>query len=145
MVGQHQGLPLYTVGQRRGFEVDQGLAGPFYVMAKKIKKNQLVVGFGKETEKKEFKVKKVNWISDRPSKLPLNCRVRIRHQGELIAARVQRLAARKTSSDGGRAKHLTPPRWYQVSLVEPQRGIAPGQSAVFYRRREVLGGGVIKT
>jgi len=127
VIGEHQGLPLYTVGQRHGFKItDKKVIGPLYVIDKKIKKNQLVVGFGKEVEKKEFGVKEVNWISGKTPKKEIKCQVRIRHQGELLGCRVKGIGLR-----------------VKVVLDEPERGVAPGQAAVFYQKEEVLGGGLI--
>ncbi len=154
VIGRHYGLPLYTIGQRHGFkivggkyEVRSGIIPPFYVIGKDGKKNRLIVGFGKETERKEFWVKNVNWINQLVAKrLPLDAKVRIRHQGELLVAGVQRLASR-----------------VKVILNEPERGIAPDQAVVFYSELqqgtrfsseargsyrlftdyEVLGGGII--
>ena len=157
VIGRHYGLPLYTIGQRHGFEirvkereserVKKGIIPPFYVIGKDGKKNRLIVGFGKEAERKEFWVKNVNWINQLVAKrLPLDAKVRIRHQGELLVAGVQRLTSR-----------------VKVILNEPERGIASGQAAVFYSELqqgtrfsseergscrlftdyEVLGGGII--
>jgi len=126
IIGHHQGLPLYTIGQRRGFEVKlKKTIPPFYVVAKDIKKNQLVVGFGKETERKNFKVEKANWITQ-PLKTGDKCRVRIRHQGELLASKIQYLNSE-----------------LRIILSKPDRGIASGQAVVFYKQKEVLGGGII--
>ncbi len=123
VIGEHQGLPLYTIGQRHGFRItDKKVIGPLYVVEKKIKKNQLVVGFGKEAERKEFGVREVNWLSGKEPKKEIKCLVRIRHQGELLGGRV---------------------RGNKVALDEPERGVAPGQAAVFYQGEEVLGGGII--
>lgn len=127
VIGRHSGLPLYTIGQRHGFRItDKKMIGPLYVINKKVRKNQLVVGFGKEAERKEFLVKDVNWILGKMSKKKIKCQVRIRHQGELLGARIQGLGS-----------------WAKVILDEPERGVAPGQAAVFYRGKEVLGGGLI--
>lgn len=134
-IGRHQGLPLYTIGQRHGFEIrtknikqrTREIIPPFYVIRKNIKKNQLIVGFGRETERKEFFVKDVNWlVLQSLGEGGIKCFVRIRHQGNLLGCRVQGV--------GGRMK---------VILHEPERGIAPGQAAVFYLGEEVLGGGII--
>ena len=123
VIGEHQGLPLYTIGQRHGFEItDKRVIGPLYVVDKKIEKNQLMVGFGKGVEKKEFEVKGVNWISGERPKKEIRCRVRIRHQGELLKCRFKGV---------------------KVVLDEFERGVAPGQAAVFYQGEEVLGGGII--
>lgn len=127
LTGEHRGLPLYTYGQRHGFAA-RGL-GPWYVVDKRIKGNQLIVGFGKETERKEFKVKSLNIINPHiVVSLNRHIAVRIRHQGELMRAKILRDKDTKI---------------LRVILVEPVRGIAPGQAAVFYARDEVLGGGVI--
>ncbi len=155
VIGRHFGLPLYTIGQRHGFEiasktprmVSEGLLRgggnvipPYYVIAKDTKKNRLIVGFGKEAEKREFEVDQVNlvdqWTSEPVDQLG-GIRVRIRHQGELLNCQIDKLSNYQI----------------KVTLEEPEKGIAPGQAAVFYRPIancgvriadfEVLGGGII--
>jgi tRNA-specific 2-thiouridylase len=153
VIGKHFGLPLYTIGQRHGFSVsgkwkiENGkLIPPYYVIGKNAKKNQLIVGFGKETERKEFWVKEVNWICPNYQLLITNYShlwVRIRHQGELLKCSVRRdtrygIRDRKNENSFHVSRFT-----YHVSLSEPERGIAPGQAAVFYRKDEVLGGGII--
>lgn len=129
VVGKHQGIPLYTIGQRHGFTItDKKAIGPLYVVAKDPKENQLIVGFGKEVERKEFMVRKVNWLLGRPPENGLKCKVRIRHQGEPLSCQLG------TRSDG-----------VAVLLNEGERGVAPGQAAVFLKGEEVLGGGIITT
>ena len=126
ILGKHQGLPLYTIGQRAGI----GGPGPFYVVKKDAKKNILYVSNNeKDLLQKEMMVKNVNWLSGQRPKLPLKCKVKIRYQGE------------------GAAKSLVAKRKSQIVVTfdRPQRAITPGQLAVFYGRGgEVLGGGVIK-
>lgn len=127
VIGKHQGLPLYTIGQRHGFTItDKKVIGPLYVIAKDIKRNQLIVGFGREAERKEFSVLGVNWISGKPPKDKTRCKIRIRHQGRLMSARLRLVGSQ-----------------IKVILDEPERGIAPGQAAVFCVGKEVLGGGMI--
>src|SRR4030042_2218546 len=93
IIGRHQGLPLYTIGQRHGFslssKIQSSLLPPYYVVGKDLKRNQLMIGFGQETEKKEFLVKDLNWlISDYQKKLKnKDLKVRIRHQGEFLNGR----------------------------------------------------------
>ncbi len=134
LVGTHKGIWFYTIGQRGGWQLlpkaqkkymSQGKTPIFYVISKSAKKNELVVGVGEETLSQKFEVGEVNWIAgSEPDQVPnLSVLVRIRHGGKLIPA----------SLSGN-----------EVTLSEPQRGIALGQSAVFYSREgEVLGGGVI--
>jgi len=133
VIGKHQGLPLYTIGQRHGFEIRvkereskrAGIIPPYYVIGKNIKNNQLIVGFGREAEKKEFEVKQASWINPLTQNF-LKCQVRIRHQGSLLGAKVEK---QKTK--------------LRVILDESERGIAPGQAVVFYQGEKVLGGGLI--
>jgi len=139
VIGKHRGLPLYTIGQRHGFRIQSSAIGdqlsvipPYYVVRKDVKKNQLIVGFGKEAEKKEFLVKDVNWIAPDYQSLitnhQLQCQVRIRHQGELLPAKLSIINYQLS-----------------ISLNESERGVAPGQAVVFYQGEETLGGGIIAT
>ena len=91
-----------------------------YVIDKDVKKNSLVVGFGPETYRDGFKIRDIHWI-EQPRIDELL--VRIRHLGQLIECSLE--------SD-------------RVKLAEPQRGVAAGQSAVFYDGEVCLGGGVIQ-
>jgi tRNA-specific 2-thiouridylase len=119
-VGEHSGLWFYTIGQRHGLEIPQG---PWYVVAKNLKKNLLIVSRNqKDLLRKEFKIKDINWIN--PVKLPLSCEMKIRYKSDFVKAKV-----------------------YKNGLVvfnTPQKAVTPGQSAVFYQKDELLGGGVIE-
>jgi tRNA-specific 2-thiouridylase len=127
VIGEHFGLPLYTIGQRSGFVVRSSV--PLYVVEKDLEKNRLVVGRGKESERKEFGVGSANWIAgERGIKGLKGVKVRVRHQGPLLNAKC-RMQNAETA---------------EIVLEEPVRGITPGQSAVFYRGEEVLGGGIIE-
>ncbi len=140
VIGSHQGLPLYTIGQRHGFTLTSSLQSPvsklippFYVIGKDIVKNQLMVGFGRETEQKGFFIEKPSWVNQEPKTRRLL--VRVRYQGKLLDCRLER-----------ENKDL-----WRVRLDESVRGVAPGQSAVFYRpfvlkgekTNEVIGGGLV--
>jgi tRNA-specific 2-thiouridylase len=147
VIGKHQGLWFYTIGQRHGFEVDKHTLisqssndgdsiiksnfPPFFVISKNAEKNQLIVGFGVEALRQKFKIRDLHWI-DEQQKAPTgkNILVRIRHTGELLAGQIIK---------------------EEVILTKPIPGIAAGQSAVFYtlddessqKRLICLGGGVI--
>ncbi len=131
ILGEHRGLPLYTIGQRKGIEL--GGTGPYYVAKKDSAKNRLIV-VSRSDNPKLFKkimlVKNVNWIS-KPSKFPLAANVRIRYGHSAVYAIIEPRITKTVKK-------------YKVTFKESQRAITPGQSAVFYSKSgEVLGGGVI--
>ncbi len=120
-LGKHSGLPLYTIGQRKGIKI--GGNGPYYVIRKDSEQNRLIVGSEKELYIQEMKLKELNWISDKP-KLPLKMLLRTRYRNPLVSAIINK--------DN------------KVIFDKPQRAITPGQSAVFYSKKgEVIGGGII--
>lgn len=126
-LGTHRGLPLYTIGQRQGLGLS---GGPWYVAAKELPTNTLRVVHARERGKitgAEFTVFSPRWLS--PVRLPLRCRVRIRYLAKTVPCTVFR--------EGGKQA-------VRVKLKQPLWAITPGQSAVFYRGEEVLGGGIIR-
>ena len=128
VIGEHDGVWFFTEGQRHGFRVFKtGL--PLYVISKDVKANTLVVGRGLESQIKDFSVENLSFINYHYKTLILagRMRVRIRHLGELLPAKIRKLKGSKLL----------------VELARPVSGVAPGQSAVFYQGVEVLGGGVI--
>jgi tRNA-specific 2-thiouridylase len=128
VIGEHDGAWFYTIGQRHGFKVDKYFGKPLYVISKDVEKDELVVGFKEEVYSEEFEVTEIHWASGNPmEKGKLECLVRIRNLGKLIDAKVS----------GEDSNKLT------VKLSERAFGVAPGQSAVFYKGNVVLGGGVI--
>lgn len=140
IIGRHQGLWFYTIGQRKGIELAGGLAtpkprrgggGPFYVVDKDLKKNHLIVSDRKkDLMKKELIAKDVNWLSGKSPKFPLKVKTKIRY-GYLhpaTTAQIHKIGASKK---------------YEVVFSRAQRAITPGQSVVFYQGQELLGGGII--
>lgn len=133
-VGEHEGLAFYTIGQRKGIKI--GGIGPFYVVDKDFKKNALIVAqsdFNEALYKKEMMVSNVNWILGKP-RLPLRCKVKIRYMTKPVLATISKV--QNTCLLARQAK-------YKVLFGAPQRAITPGQSAVFYKNNELLGGGII--
>jgi tRNA-specific 2-thiouridylase len=123
LIGQHNGLWFYTIGQRRGLDISQG---PWFVVKKDFKKNNLIVSKNeKDLLKKEFIAVNVNWILRQ--NLPINAKVKIRYKSNFAEAKI--LKHKKNS--------------VKVIFKNPQKAITPGQSAVFYKGKELLGGGVI--
>ena len=122
VMGQHEGLSLYTLGQRQGIKI--GGIGPFYVVKLDYKTNTLVVSNKKDDPKlytKKFYIKESNWIIGQP-KWPFNCQVKIRYQAPSVKCQINK---------------------NKIILTKPQRAIMPGQSAVFYAGRKLLGGAII--
>jgi len=127
IVGRHKGLWFYTIGQRKGIKLP---GGPYYVLDKDLKKNRLIVTKNeKDLAKRELTVRNVNWISGKAPKLPLRVKAKIRYRHQPALAVI--------------TKKLRSPI-YNLKFEKPQRAITPGQSVVFYKAQEVLGGGIIK-
>lgn len=125
VLGQHGGLPFYTIGQRSGLGLS---GGPWYVVGFDYKKNQLLVTKDQKQSEifgRQLICHKVNWVADQPD-LPIKCRAQIRYRGAAEGCVVEKSG-----------------RKLKVSFSRPQRAIAPGQSVVFYQGQKVLGGGVI--
>lgn len=135
VVGEHEGLPLYTIGQRRGINI--GGDGPYFVVGKDLEKNMLIVtNDGKDPAlfRKDMLVEKVNWMAGEP-KLPLKAFVKNRYRHPAVGAIIKR----EERSEKKEVRSL-----YKIKFDEPQRAISPGQSAVFYSKKgELLGGGRI--
>ncbi len=126
-IGEHGGLPLYTIGQRRQIRI--GGIGPFYAAKMDYRKNILFVTDrfdDKILYGKTLFVKKLNWISGEKPIMPLKCRARARYLHPLE-----------------RCEIILQNKKYRVNFFKPQRAITKGQSIVFYKRRELLGGGII--
>jgi tRNA-specific 2-thiouridylase len=123
VLGTHHGLYAFTVGQRRGMGISAD--GPLYVVALDQEKNEVVAGPDSALFSRGCRVGNLNWYVDGLPDGPVTARIRSRHPG--VAASIE--------GDGpGRVKAV---------FASPQRAVTPGQSAVFYRGDEVLGGGTI--
>lgn len=127
----HQGTHRFTIGQRRGLGVATG--EPAYVVDIRARENRVVVGPGELLARRGLEADRASWVAGRPPAgegEPFEAEVRIRYKGEDVPAVVECVNA---SSDG----EVT------VEFKTPQRAVAPGQSVVFYRGDELLGGGRI--
>lgn len=123
VIGRHEGLHRYTVGQRRGLGIAAGR--PMYVVALDRAKNRLIVGEDESLHSTTTEVRAVNWIPYAQPDGPVEALVRIRNRHEPAEAEI-------TPIDATRAR---------IEFREPQRAITPGQAAVFYSDDLVLGGG----
>ncbi len=126
IIGEHQGVYFYTIGQRKGIRLP---GGPFYVLDKNVKENLLIVTRNeKDLYKKELLAENINWLSAREPKLPLRIKAQIRYRQKAMPATIEPFS------------HKT----IKIIFDNFQRAISPGQSAVFYRGKKLLGGGIIK-
>ncbi len=125
IIGRHNGLHNYTVGQRRGLGFSAGR--PVYVVALDRAANRVIVGEDGELRRGTCEVRGVNWIPFAMPDAPVRASVRIRNRHEPADAEVIALDATTA----------------RVTFREPQRAITPGQAAVFYSGDHVLGGGWI--
>ena len=125
VLGQHSGLPDYTIGQRKGL----GIAAPepLYVLRKEAESNRLIVGPRNELGHERLMVANVNWIAGDAPQESIRAKVKIRYQAREAAAQITPL----------------PDERAEVLFDEPVRDATPGQGAVFYDGERVLGGGII--
>jgi tRNA-specific 2-thiouridylase len=126
VVGEHTGLPYYTIGQRKGI----GIAGPapLYVLGTRPETNALVVGTADELGSDRLTAARVNWVAGIPPASPIRAEVKIRYKAAPAWATV-------TPREGDRA---------EVVFDQSLRDITPGQAAVFYDGEACLGGGIIE-
>lgn len=125
VVGQHKGLPFYTVGQRKGLGLAAGT--PLYVAEIDADHNRLIVGDKTAVAQRVCLVERVNWCLPPPRGEALTATVQIRHQHAGGMAAVVPL-----EDDLAR-----------VTFEAPQWAITPGQAAVFYHDEVIVGGGWI--
>lgn len=129
VVGQHDGIAFYTVGQRRGL----GISGDTrrYVTRLDVVKNQVILGSEDDLLKKTLVAKDLIWGGYGKPAGPISIQARIRHRAKTQAANLTLL---KDEPDSGKVR---------LHFHKPQHRITPGQAVVFYQRDEVIGGGTI--
>jgi tRNA-specific 2-thiouridylase len=134
VIGQHDGLMYYTLGQRGGLHVG-GVKGaseqPWYVVGKDPARQCLIAAQGHDHPllfQSSLRAESLHWISGTPPAIPFACHAKIRYRQPDQECQIIGL-----SGDTG-----------EVRFSQPQRAVTPGQSVVFYRGEECLGGGVIR-
>ena len=125
VIGQHQGLIHYTVGQRRGLGI--ALGKPAYVCGLDVPHNRVIIGTNDDLFTDTCTVDAVNWISGKPPQEPVRCQAKIRYRHPAQPATVR----------------FTDEHTAVLKFDAPQRAITAGQAAVFYDGEIVLGGGEI--
>jgi tRNA-specific 2-thiouridylase len=125
IVGRHEGIAGYTVGQRRGLPA-RGGREPLYVLSLNPLTNTVVVASEDELFSDVLWAEKLSFVSGQAPQGPLAVEAKIRYRSPAAAALL--------TPHNGRA---------EVRFERPQRAITPGQAVVFYQGRKVLGGGII--
>lgn len=125
VIGEHRGLPLYTVGQRKGLGLTTPV--PMYVVALDLGRNAVIVGEDTETYSPALLASDLNWMAVPGLAEPVRVTAKIRRMAPEAPATVYPL-------EGGAIR---------VEFDEPQRAITPGQAVVLYQGRWVLAGGTI--
>ncbi|MBR2797807.1 MAG: tRNA 2-thiouridine(34) synthase MnmA [Clostridia bacterium] len=132
VVGRHDGLMYYTLGQRRGLGIGGGGNGQrWFVLGKDLEHNRLIVSQGEDDAlfSRSATGSELTWLAERPPVAegePLDCQVRLRHRQPLQDCRL--------TLWGGKA---------HMAFTTPQRAVTPGQSAVFYQGQVCLGGAIV--
>ena len=126
VIGQHQGIALYTVGQRRGLGIAS--SKPLFVIEIWPEENTLVVGDEDSLYCREARVEGVNWVAIERPERPIRVVAKARYKAEEVPATVE------PGEDGA----------VRVVFDAPQRAVTPGQTMVFYDGDIVLGGGTLE-
>lgn len=132
-VGAHHGLMFYTIGQRHGLRLggSRDHSGePWFVIGKDVEQNVLVVAQGHDHPllfSTELTASRLHWVARETPATPFRCHAKTRYR----------------QADQPCTVSLTATDRCQVVFENPQRAVTPGQSVVFYRGEECLGGGII--
>lgn len=124
-LGEHKGIPFYTIGQREGLGIALGY--PVYVLKIDTKNNTIVVGKREEALSSGLIAKDLSFII-KSIKSAVALKVKIRYNHKEIASRVMPFGKNRI----------------KVIFSKPQFAVCPGQSAVFYKDQEIIGGGIIE-
>jgi len=130
ILGQHKGYPFYTIGQRKGLDIAFGK--PVFVTRIDPDTNTVMLGDETDLEQNEMIVCKLNLIKYDSLTPGMEAVTKIRYKDRGTLSNLYPLETMHTSS-------------VQVCFYENAKGIAPGQSAVFYEGDDVIGGGIIRS
>lgn len=127
VLGTHQGMIRYTLGQRRGLGISA--AARLYVVDKDMENNRVILGSNEDLMHDTLEADQINFIAMDDVSEPFRCTAKVRYNHREAAATVTKLS-------GDRIR---------VVFDQPQRGITPGQAVVLYDGEVVIGGGVIRS
>jgi tRNA-specific 2-thiouridylase len=129
IIGKHDGIAYYTIGQRKGLNIG-GPGDAWFVVGKDTKRNVVFVEQGKDHPSlyaSNLTATECSWVNHKPITLPFSCSAKIRYRQQDSACTLTSLDAEK----------------FLVSFQNPQRAITPRQSVVFYDKEVCLGGAII--
>lgn len=126
VLGRHQGLHHYTIGQRKGLGI--AAARPLYVKALDVEKNRVILGSDSELFTQTLVVKQLNWLALPELKRKMKVQAKIRYGSSLAEAEIEPLDKETV----------------KVNFSQAQRAVTPGQAVVFYQDDLILGGGIIE-
>ncbi len=126
VLGKHQGIHHYTIGQRKGLGI--AAAEPLYVVKLDAVMNRVIVGDRHAGGRLECNVNRINWVSIAEPTTPIRAEVQIRYRSRPVTVNIIPL-------ENSRARLI---------FDEPQFGVTPGQAAVWYDGETLLGGGIIE-
>jgi tRNA-specific 2-thiouridylase len=126
VIGRHEGIHHFTIGQRKGLGVATG--SPLYVIGIRGDKKEVVVGSQDDLYSRDLRAHRMNWIAISELSESIRVEAKIRHKHQAAAATVERVGDDEV----------------KVTFDEPQRSITPGQAVVFYDGDLVVGGGWIR-
>ncbi len=126
VLGKHQGIHHYTIGQRKGLGI--AAAEPLYVVKLDAVMNRVIVGDRNSGGRLECHVNRINWVSIAEPTTPIRAEVQIRYRSRPVPVNIIPL-------ENSRARLI---------FDEPQFGVTPGQAAVWYEGEILLGGGIIE-
>ncbi|HQW33828.1 MAG TPA: tRNA 2-thiouridine(34) synthase MnmA [Thermoflexales bacterium] len=128
-LGTHEGLPFYTVGQRKGIGIAATSSNtkPMFVLRMDAASNALIVGTAEELGARRIRARVMHYVSGEVPSAEMQCMVKVRYKAKEMPATLRPCA------DGGAV----------IEFDEPSRDATPGQAAVAYVGDEVIGGGII--
>lgn len=131
ILGRHQGIALFTIGQRKGLGISAGK--PLYVVAIDQERNTIIVGQEIDLYNRTLIANELNWIAVErlTSEMEVMTKIRYLH----LPGKLAGVKSIINPLDNGKVR---------VEFDQPQRAITPGQSVVFYKDDVVIGGGIIK-
>ncbi|MEA3296130.1 MAG: tRNA 2-thiouridine(34) synthase MnmA [Patescibacteria group bacterium] len=128
-VGKHNGLWFYTIGQRKAIKLS---GGPYFVLDKDVKNNVLLITKNeKKLYSKELIAQNINFITKEKIKLPMRIKAKIRYGKKAVEAEIEKYLDKKQN-------------FVLIKFKKSQKAVTSGQSIVFYKNTELLGGGIIQ-